>query len=175
MRQQHGREKRKIYTSLYSLFHKPSTMKQEIITRLHASFEVRFELLLLKKGVDSQAFARIRSKGDSALFGGRTTKEVKQKMGVPENRPLADFLPTLTIKAKDFAAEITNFNVKRDDQNGENSITKEHIKNNSDVRGLLVKRGIKPEELPPDEDIKKLERRVSTETKKVLKGGPRLK
>ena len=129
-------------------------MKQEIITRLHASFE---------------------EAGDSALFGGRTTKEMKQRMGIPENRPLADFLPTLTIKAKDFTAEITNFNVKRDELAGETNITKEHVKNNSDVRGLLVKRGIKPEELPPEADIKKLERRVSTETEKALKDGRRLK
>lgn len=163
------------------------TRKQELIEerlKLMERFQAREKLeatetelsrLIYERGVDNSGFARIRSKGDSALFGGRTTKEMKQKMGVPENRPLADFLPTLTIKAKDFAAEITNFNVKRDDLVGETNITKEHVKNNSDVRGLLVNRGIKPEELPPEEDIKKLERRVSTETKKALKDGKRLK
>lgn len=163
------------------------TRKQELIEerlKLMERFQAREKLeatetelsrLIYERGVDNSGFARIRSKGDSALFGGRTTKEMKQKMGVPENRPLADFLPTLTIKAKDFAAEITNFNVKRDDLVGETNITKEHVKNNSDVRGLLVNRGIKPEELPPEEDIKKLERRVSTETKKALKDGKWLK
>ena len=94
---------------------------------------------------------------------------MKKKLGVPDNRPLADFLPTITIKAKDFAAEITNFNVKKEDLQGETAIGQEHVKNNSDVRKLLVDRDIKPEELPAEEDVKKLERRVKGETKKALK------
>jgi len=94
-------------------------------------------------------------------------------LGVPGNRPLADFLPTLTIKAKDFANEITNFNINKDDLRSEPAITKEHIKNNSDVRTLLTKRGIVPEELPAAEDIKKVERRLGTEAKKIPKSvGP---
>jgi DNA-damage-inducible protein D len=142
-------------------------MKSEIYFNLKTAFDFG--------GVDNQGFARIRSKGDAALFGGQTTKQMKQKLGVPENRPLADFLPTLTVKAKDFATEITNFNVKRDELSGETNISKEHVKNNADVRGLLVRRGIKPEELPPEEDIKKLERRVDADLKKSLKDLGKLK
>jgi DNA-damage-inducible protein D len=92
---------------------------------------------------------------------------MKQRLNVPKGRPLADFLPTITIKAKDFANEITNFNIKRDDLKTEAGITREHVKNNQDVRKLLVKRNIKPEELPPEEDIKKLERKLTSEEKKL--------
>ncbi len=100
---------------------------------------------------------------------------MKKKLGIPENRPLADFLPTITIKAKDLATEITNFNVKRDDLQGEESITAEHVKNNKDVRGLLAKSNIKPEDLPPEEDIKKLERRVKADGKKLLNTSSKIK
>ncbi len=124
---------------------------------------------IYERGVDDQGFGRIRSKGDQALFGGLNTIQIKRKLGVPENRPLADFLPTITIKAKDLATEITNFNVKKNDLYGEQSISSEHIKNNQDVRGVLEKSGIKPEELPPEEDLKKLERRVKTEEKNLGK------
>jgi DNA-damage-inducible protein D len=130
--------------------------------------ESELSRLIYERGVDNQGFARIRSKGDTALFGGNTTAQMKKKMAVPDNRPLADFLPTLTMKAKDFATEITNFNVKKEDLNGEQKITREHVKNNTDVRNLLTKRDIFPEDLPPEEDIKKLERRVNAETKKAL-------
>lgn len=122
---------------------------------------------IYERGVDNQGFGRIRSKGDYALFGGYNTQEMKAKMGIHENRPIADFLPTITIKAKDLATEITNYNVKARDLYGEQPITNEHIKNNSEVRELLGKSGIKPEELSPEEDIKKLERRVKTNDKKL--------
>ena len=92
---------------------------------------------------------------------------MKNKLGVPQSKPLADFLPTITITAKNLATEITNFNVKKEDLQGEESITKEHMRNNADVRGLLTKRGIKPEELPPEEDIQKLERRVKKDEKQI--------
>lgn len=134
-----------------------------------AETEKEFSQLIYERGVDQEGFGRIRSKGDSALFGGPGTAEMKRKLGVPDDRPLADFLPTITIKAKDFAAEITNFNTNKDDLRGEPSITGEHIKNNQEVRDLLVKRGIKPEELPPAEDIKKIERKVKKEGKKIPK------
>lgn len=101
------------------------------------------------------------------LFGGFTTSQMKNKLGMPQNRPLADFLPTITITAKNLATEITNFNVKKDELKGEGSITGEHMRNNADVRGLLTKRGIKPEELPPEEDIQKLERKVKKEEHKL--------
>jgi len=124
---------------------------------------------IYERGVDSQGFGRIRSKGDSALFGGNTTQNMKDKLKVSKNRPLADFLPTVTITAKNLATEITNHNVKEKNLYGENSITGEHIQNNESVRGLLVDRGIKPEELPPAEDLKKLERKVKSEEKKLIK------
>ncbi len=132
---------------------------------------------LYDRGVDDQGFGRIRSKGDQALFGGMTTLQMKKRLGTPENRPLADFLPTITIKAKDLAIEITNFNVNKNDLRGEPAIACEHVKNNTDVRGVLAKSGIKPEELPPEEDLKKLERRVRADEKRLggstkkLKGG----
>jgi len=130
--------------------------------------ETELSQIIYERGVDNQGFGRIRSKGDHALFGGHTTLQMKKRLGMPENRPLADFLPTITIKAKDLATEITNFNVKRDDLHGEVRITAEHVKNNKDVRVLLAKSDIKPEELPPEEDIRKLERRVKAEEKKLL-------
>ncbi|MBI3111577.1 MAG: DNA damage-inducible protein D [Ignavibacteriales bacterium] len=131
--------------------------------------------LIFERGVDNQGFARIRSKGDKALFGGFTTNEMKQRLQVPGSRPLADFLPTITIKAKDFAVEITNFNVKKDDLKGEPAITTEHVKNNQSVRQVLKERGIKPEQLPPEEDIKKVRRKVAAEDKKLLKSVKKLR
>jgi DNA-damage-inducible protein D len=119
-------------------------------------------------------FSRIRIKGDQALFGGVTTRQMKQRLRVPKGRALADFLPTITIKAKDFANEITNFSIKRDYLHTEAQITREHIKNNRDVRKLLQKRRILPEELPAAEDIKKIERRISTEEKKLPQAVKRL-
>lgn len=124
---------------------------------------------------DTSGFGRIRSKGDSALFGGNNTNQMKDKLGVPDGRALADFLPTITIKAKDFATEITNFNIRKDDGlRSEDAISREHVKNNQDVRKVLTDRGIKPEELPPAEDIKKLERRVKSEEKQLPKQAGRL-
>jgi len=123
---------------------------------------------IYERGVDNQGFARIRSKGDHALFGGNSTLQMKGKLGISKNRPLADFLPTITIKAKDLATEITNFNVNEKDMQGECPITNEHVKNNMDVRGLLAKSGIKPENLPAEEDINKLQRRVRSEDRKLL-------
>lgn len=126
--------------------------------------------LIYERGVGNMGFARIRSKGDQALFGGKTTRDMKKRLGVKESRALADFLPAITIKAKDFANEITNFTLKRDAHiRGEQAIASEHVKNNKDTRGLLVKRGIVPEQLPADEDIKKVERRLKSEDKKLLK------
>lgn len=131
--------------------------------------EKRLSQNIYERGVDDAGFGRIRSKGDSALFGGKTTQEMKRKLGVKDNRPLADFLPTLTIAAKNLATEMTNYNVEDKDLQGEKAITDEHIQNNSSVREMLGQRGIKPEELPPAEDIKKLERRVKSQEKKLAK------
>lgn len=124
---------------------------------------------LYERGVDDAGFARIRSKGDAALFGGHATQAMKEKYGVTKSRPLADFLPTLTIAAKNLATEMTNFNTQQESLRGEIAITQEHIQNNQSVREMLGQRGIKPEELPPAEDIKKLERRVKAEEKQLAK------
>ena len=122
---------------------------------------------IYERGVDDKGFGRIRSGGDTALFGGHTTEDMKQRLGIKSNRPLADFLPTLTIAAKNLATEMTNFNVEDKDLMGESSITKEHIQNNKTVREMLGKRGIKPEDLPPAVDIKKLERKAASEEKNI--------
>jgi len=155
------------------------TRKQELIEqrialieRMNArqklvASETELSKLIYERGVDDDGFARIRSKGDEVLFGGFTTAMMKNRLKIPNKMPLADFLPTITITAKNLAAEITNFNVKKENLHGEGSITSEHIRNNADIRGLLSKSGIKPEELPPEEDIKKLERRVKKDEKKI--------
>jgi DNA-damage-inducible protein D len=129
--------------------------------------EKRLSQNIYERGVDDAGFGRIRSKGDTALFGGHTTQNMKQRLGVKDNRPLADFLPTLTIAAKNLATEMTNYNVEEKDLQGEISITNEHVQNNISVRQMLGERGIKPEELPASEDIKKLERRVKKEEKQI--------
>ncbi|WP_299249366.1 DNA damage-inducible protein D [uncultured Cytophaga sp.] len=134
-----------------------------------AATETELSKNIFERGVDMKGFANIRSKGDGALFGGYNTTDMKRKLGIKENRPLADFLPTITITAKQLATEITNFNVKKNELKGESKITKEHIKNNSEIRNLLGKSGIKPEELPAEEDIKKLERRVKNGEKEITK------
>ncbi|MCO6463348.1 MAG: DNA damage-inducible protein D [Saprospiraceae bacterium] len=124
--------------------------------------------VLYERGVDSQGFAIIRSKGDQALFR-LNTQMLKKKMGVPDNRPVADFLPTISIKAKDLAAEMTGLNVQNKDLKGQSKIEKEHIDNNLAVRNMLTNRGIIPENLPPAEDVKKLQRKLDSDEKKVLK------
>lgn len=129
--------------------------------------EKRLSQNIYERGVDDTGFARIRSKGDQALFGGITTQGMKQRLGVKDNRPLADFLPTLTIAAKNLATEMTNYNVEQKDLQGEVNITTEHVQNNSSVRNMLGERGIRPENLPAAEDIKKLERRVKREERKI--------
>ena len=130
--------------------------------------EKKLSGILYERGVNDQTFAVIRSKGDQALFR-LSTSMMKTRMGMPQTRPLADFLPTISIKAKDFAAEMTSVNVQAKDLQGEASITKEHIDNNAAVRKMLTERGIIPENLPAAEDVKKVERRMASEEKKLLK------
>lgn len=129
--------------------------------------EKRLSQNIYERGVDDEGFGRIRSKGDQALFGGHTTKQMKQRLNVNEKRPLADFLPTLTIAAKNLATEMTNYNVEEKDLFGEVPITTEHVQNNASVRDMLGQRGIQPERLPVSEDIKKLERRVKRSEKQI--------
>lgn len=137
--------------------------------------EKELSTLIFEKTGSDRNFALIRSKGDTALFGGNSTKQMKKRLGVPDNRPLADFLPTITIKAKDFASEITIFNTKEKGLSSERSISAEHITNNRSVRKILLDREIVPENLPPEEDVKKLERRVKSEEKKLGKSPDSLK
>ena len=135
--------------------------------------EKKLSGIIYERGVDDKGFAIIRSKGDSALFGGFNTNDMKQKLGVPEKRPLADFLPTLTIKAKDFATELTSHNVEEKDLKGLTGISLEHIENNKAVRKILLERGVKPENLPPLEDVKKVQKRLTSEESKLLKENKR--
>ncbi len=162
------------------------TRKQEVIeqrlldvARLTArdklsKSEKKLSALIFERGVSESDFASIRSKGDAALFGGYTTSDMKRKLIVPDNRPLADFLPTLTIKAKDFATELTSHNVVEKDLYGEADISMEHIENNLATREILLKRGVKPENLPAAEDTHKVRRRLASEEKKSLKNAPKL-
>lgn len=123
--------------------------------------------ILYERGVDSQGFAVIRSKGDQALFR-LNTQMLKKKLHIPDNRPVADFLPTISIKAKDLASEMTGLNVQTKDLKGQINIEREHIDNNVAVRNMLTQRGIVPENLPPAEDVKKLQRKLNSDEKKLL-------
>jgi len=155
------------------------TRKQELVEQriaLQERFDARNKLitsetelskLIYERGVDSAGFARIRSKGDEALFGGFDTKQMKLRLGIPPKRPLADFLPTVTIAAKNFATEITNFNVRQKDLQGEPKISGEHVRNNSEVRQVLVKNKILPENLPTEEDLKSLELQVKKDDRLI--------
>ncbi|KAE9640099.1 DNA damage-inducible protein D [Pseudomonas sp. PB106] len=160
--------------------------KQELIEdrmRLQARFDARDRMResekelsqnIYERGVDDEGFARIRSRGDAALFGGQTTQAMKDRYGIIKSRPLADFLPTLTIAAKNLATEMTNHNVLQVDITGEMAIAREHVQNSLSVRDMLDQRGIKPEELPAEEDIRELERRVKTQEKSIAKLAPKL-
>ena len=155
------------------------TRKQELVEKRIAEFErvqARGKLslsqkalstVLFERGIDAAGFSRILSRGDRALFGGLDTQDMKEKLGVPEHRPLADFLPTITIKAKDFANEVTHMQVKQQDLREEPAIASEHVRNNEDVRKILTDRDIRPEALPPGEDVRRVERRLKAEEKKL--------
>lgn len=140
--------------------------------RLRAS-EKQLSRNIYQRGVDEKGFGRIRSKGDYALFGGLTTEQMKKRLGI-KSGALADYLPTLTIAAKNLATEMTNYNVGQKDLYGEMGITSEHVQNNRSVRNMLIQRDIKPEELPPAEDIKKVERKMAKDEKLILKGAQKL-
>ncbi len=158
------------------------TRKQEIIeqrlldvARVNArdklsKSEKKLSEIIYERDVTEKGFAIIRSKGDEALFGGFDTGNMKKKLKVPDNRPLADFLPTLTIKAKDFATELTSHNVVEKELSGQKQIMREHIDNNSAVRKILKQRGVQPENLPADEDVKKVQRRLQIEEEQISKG-----
>lgn len=152
----------------------------QLVERLQArskltETEKQLSSTLYQHGVDEVGFGVIRSRGDNALFGGQNTKQMKQRLGVKNNRALADFLPTVTLKAKEFASAITDFNTRKNNLHGVEKICKEHVQNNLNVRKALGESGIKPEDLPAEEDIQKLERRVRSEDKKLLKSESGLK
>ncbi|MEN0050788.1 MAG: DNA damage-inducible protein D [Bacteroidota bacterium] len=163
------------------------TRKQELIEKRLldiARVEARDKLsesektlskVIFERGVNEQSFAVIRSKGDAALFGGRTTKDMKNQLGVPSNRPLADFLPNLLIRGKAFAAELTAHNVVENDLLGDVDISNEHIANNNKVRQILLERGVTPENLPPAEDVRKVKRRLRSTAKKMVKDAKKKK
>jgi DNA-damage-inducible protein D len=158
------------------------TRKQEIIeqrlldvARINAreklsKSEKKLSEIIYERGVNEKGFAIIRSKGDHALFGGFDTNGMKRKLQIPENRPLADFLPTLTIKAKDFATELTSHNVVEKELKGQGQIMSEHVENNLAVRKILKQRGVQPEKLAAVEDVKKVQRRLQTEEKQINRG-----
>jgi len=159
------------------------TRKQEIVERRIAEYErvqARGNLslsqkalsgVLFERGIDAAGFSRIVSKGDEALFGGSNTQDMKDRLGVPDSRPLADFLPTITIKAKDFANEVTHTQVKQCDLRDEPAVTSEHVRNNADVRRILTDRDIRPEALPPGEYVRKVQRRLRAEEQKLPRAG----
>ena len=159
------------------------TRKQELVEKRIAEFErvqARGKLslsqkalsgLLFERGIDGAGFSRILSRGDEVLFGGLDTQDMKKRLGVPGARPLADFLPTITIKAKDFANEVTQMQVKQHDLREEPAITTEHVRSNADVRKILTDRKIRPEALPPGEDVRRVERRLRAEEKKLPRIG----
>lgn len=130
--------------------------------------EKRLSAIIFERGIDDYSFATIRSKGDQALFGGKSTTAMKKLLNIPDKRPLADFLPTLTIKAKDFATELTSHNVVDKDLQGDDQISREHIDNNLGVRNMLKDRGVIPEDLPASEDVKKVQRRLLSEERNIL-------
>jgi len=163
------------------------TRKQELIEQRFAEYErisAREKLtqsekllagIIFERGVDQDGFAKIKSKGDQVLFGGHSTREMKQKLNVPEKRALADFLPEVTISAKQLSNAITSHNVKENNFSGENTISSEHQRSNKEVRGALIGAGIYPERLPPSEDIKRVESRLKSEAKKFPKQVKKLK
>lgn len=163
------------------------TRKQEIIAERIAEWErlqAREKLtlsekelsrLMYERGIDEKGFGRVRSKGDAALFGGVTTQGMKKRLDVPGGRALADFLPSVTIKAKDFATEVTNVQIQKRDLRSEDSVTREHVQNNKDVRKILTDREIVPENLPPAEDVQKVKRRLASEQKKLNKASKKFK
>lgn len=141
--------------------------------RIHArkkltATEKELSQVIYEQTGGNQDFALIRSKGDHALFS-KSTQTMKAQWKVPDSRPLADFAPTILLKAKDFATEITIFNARQHQMDREGEISHEHITNNQAVRNTLLERGIRPESLPPEEDVKKVERRLQSEDKKSLK------
>lgn len=171
----------KVQVAFAQTYFAVQTRKQEIIeqrllevARVNAreklsKSERKLSGILYERGVDDKGFAIIRSKGDQVLFGGYSTQMMKTKLRIPESKPLADFLPTLAIKAKDFANELTSHNVEVKDLHGQTPIAKEHVDNNLAVRNMLLERGVKPEELPADEDISKVKRKLEGDGKKLLK------
>lgn len=172
---------RKEEIALAQAYFAVQTRKQEVIEQRvaelqrlqsrHALSESEKQLagVAFERGVDSKGFAKIKSQGDKALFGGRGTRAMKRKLGVPDGKPLADVLPNVTLAAKNLATSMTAYNAEAKDLMGSDEIESEHVGNNQSVRKTLVDRGIRPEDLPPEEDTRKVERRVKADEKKLIK------
>ncbi|MBI5364070.1 MAG: DNA damage-inducible protein D [Planctomycetes bacterium] len=178
---------RKVEVAFAQTYFAMQTRKQELVEQRlseHERLRARAQLAASEKDLsaviyerteDEASFARIRSTGDAALFGGRTTQQMKRKLGVPGARPLADFLPTITVKAKDLANEMTTLHVRVRALEDEPSIAREHASNNRELRAALGKRGIRPEDLPAEEDVRKLERRLQSEVERLPRESTRRK
>jgi len=172
---------RKIEIAFAQAYFVTQTRKMELIEQRMAELErltarekltmteKAFAALAFSRGVDGRGISEIRSFGDKALFGGKTTDDMKKRLGANKNTPLADILPEVTISAKEFATAITTENTRRKDLQGRCSILNEHVNNNKNVRGVLIKSNIYPESLPPAEDIKKMRARHKKETKELQK------
>lgn len=139
-----------------------------------AHTEKELSTVIFEQTGGNKNFGIIRSKGDKALFS-HTTQQMKDKWNIYKNKPLADFMPTILLKAKDFATEITIFNAKAKNMVSEHAISNEHVTNNKTVRNTLISRGITPENLPPEEDVKKIERKLTSDNKKALKNNKSFK
>lgn len=134
-----------------------------------AEAEKQLAGIAFERGVDSRGFARIKSRGDKALFGGHDTRAMKKRLNVPEKSALADHLSSVAISAKNLAASMTTYNVERHDLSGTTAIENEHVGNNVSVRSTLLERGIKPENLPAEEDTKRVERRMKSDERKMMR------
>lgn len=157
-----------VQTRRFENLEKRISDSERVLAR-HKLTETEKELsgVIFRQTGSDKNFGLIRSNGDKALFG-FTTNEMKYRLKIPERRALADFQPTIILKAKDFATEITIFNIKVKSLMSEGQISVEHIANNKRVRKTLIERGIKPELLPKEDDIKKVERKIKDDDKKSL-------
>jgi DNA-damage-inducible protein D len=151
--------------------------RKEDYERVLERYELReaeriFSEELYQRGIDNEGFARVRSKGDEALFN-HTTKEMKNKLDIPEkykDRPLADFLHPALVTAKKLAVQVSNIAIKQKNLQGEKQITEQHVSSNTSIRDVFIQEaGVKPEDLPPSEDIKIVESRLKKDVKSIVK------
>ena len=163
------------YFAISTRRHELIEQRMSELKRLHerhslTESEKELSRVAYEHGVDDEGFAIVRSRGDFALFGGHNTKDMKKRLGVPDNKPLADALPAMTLTAKSLTAQMTSYNVEHNELFGTDQVAYEHVTNNAAIRQTLTSRGIYPEDLPPEEDAKKVERRVKDDERKLKDG-----